>query len=72
MSDKVPFIKAKDARAEIGVLKQTKETTLDTRKKAGDALLRRILTSLSKGRADDQRAVAEIARELVELGLYGN
>jgi len=65
---KVPFIKAKDAKAELDSLKQSKNGVT---KQKGDDLLRRILASLAKGRADDQKAVAETARELVELGWYG-
>ena len=65
---KVPFIKAKDVRAEVDHLKQSPNGTV---KKRGDDLLRRILASLAKGRADNQRAVAETAKELVERGWYG-
>jgi hypothetical protein len=65
---KVPFIKAKDVRAEAEALRRSPNGTT---KKQGDDLLRRILASLAKGRADDQKAVAEVAKELVESGWYG-
>lgn len=61
-SKKIPFIRAKDAAAELARVKSPKD---------GDALLRKILTSLAKGRADDQKAVAAVAKELVEAGTYG-
>jgi hypothetical protein len=65
---KVPFIKARDVKAEMDFLKRSQNGVT---KKKGDDLLRRILASLSKGRADDQKAVAETAKELVDLGWYG-
>lgn len=65
---KVPFIKAKDVRAEMDSLKRSQNGVT---KKKGDDLLRRILASLSKGRADDQKAAAEVAKELLDLGWYG-
>ena len=66
---KTPFLKAKEVRAEFEVLKNLENGRTQKR---GDALLRKILASLAKGRADDQRAVAETARQLVESGLYGS
>lgn len=69
MEKKVPFIKAKDVLAEMDSLRSRGNGET---KKIGDDLLRKILTSLAKGRADDQKAVAETARELVERGWYGS
>lgn len=66
---KTPFIRAKDVRAELELIKNLDN---GSSRKMGDDLLRRILTSLAKGRADDQRAVAETAKQLVEAGLYGS
>jgi hypothetical protein len=68
LTKKVPFLKAKDIRAEF---ESVKDSSNRKAQKSGDNLLRRILASLAKGRADDQRAVADIAKKLVELGLYG-
>jgi len=64
-SQKVPFIKAKDAQHELTSIKDT------SHQQRGDVLLRKILASLAKGRADDQKAVAAVAKELMELGMYG-
>ena len=65
LGEKTPFIRAKDAQAELSRLKEAPS------KSHGDEMLRRVLASLAKGRADDQKAVSAVARELVELGLYG-
>lgn len=67
-SQKVPFIKAKDAQHELTSIRICSDTSHQQR---GDVLLRKILASLAKGRADDQKAVAAVAKELVELGMYG-
>jgi len=65
---KTPFIKAKDAQQEMAGIKLRSDCSHQER---GDALLRRILASLAKGRADDQKAVAAVAKQLVDEGMYG-
>jgi hypothetical protein len=65
---KVPFIKAKDVRNELASIRMQPSRI---RQERGDALLHRILVSLAKGRADDQKAVAAVAMELVLDGMYG-
>ena len=66
-SEKVPFIKAHEIRAEFDGLENKPEEAA----KRGDALLRKILTSLAKGRADDQKVVAGVAAEILKRGWYG-
>lgn len=65
---KVPFIKAKDVQQELMSIQLRSDCSHQER---GDALLRRILASLAKGRADDQKAAAAVALELVSAGMYG-
>lgn len=69
VANKVPFLKAKDVAAEFETLSAFDEKKA---RKKGDALLRKILTSLAKGRADDQKAVAETAIRVMEAGWYGS
>jgi hypothetical protein len=64
-NEKVPFLKAKDLKKEMDTL-ATNGSVSD-----GDELLRRILMSLAKGRADEPKVVAQIANDLVQSGLYG-
>jgi hypothetical protein len=67
-SEKVPFIKAKDIKRELLGISIRSDMS---HQKRGDTLLRKILASLAKGRADDQKAVAAVAKEIVESGMYG-
>jgi len=65
---KVPFIKAKDAQQELTSISIRSDCS---HQQKGDELLRRLLASLAKGRADDQKAVAAVAKQLVDSGYYG-
>lgn len=73
---KVPFLKAKDIRKEWDSILTEERGNGKPAHHAeivakGDALLHRVLASLSKGRADDQKAVAQVGHEVLESGLYG-